>query len=153
MVEEQYERVYRVINENLEYFVRKEYEEFKNKGKIAKPKKCYCYGDSKDINFPSFKATFEKLIQQGKVGSKRYEEIKKKIKAEVLKIQVGLFTKKESQLLEVSKSEHSAREAQSKKVDQGSQENTNLSRNPPSPTLSSNNSHNASFDSLPLLTD
>lgn len=106
-MEGQYERVYRVINENLEYFVRKEYEEFKNKGRIAKPKKCYCYGDSKDINFPSFKATFEKLIQQGKVPSKRYEEIKKNIKAEVLSNQIGLFAKKESQSMEMNKSEHS----------------------------------------------
>lgn len=73
LVDEQYERVYRVINDNLEYFVRKEYEDFKNRYRIAKPIKCYCYGDSKDINFPSFKSTFEKLIQQGRVSSKRYE--------------------------------------------------------------------------------
>ncbi len=96
LVEEQYSRVYRLINENLEYFVRKEYEEFKNKLKIKKPIKCHCYGEAKDIIFPSFKATFEKLIQQGKISPKRYEEVKNKIKLEISKQQKGLFTKKEA---------------------------------------------------------
>ena len=74
--------------------MRKEYEDFKNKSRITKPIKCYCYGDSKDINFPSFRSTFERLIQQGKINSKRYYQIKNNIKEEISNKQRGLFSKK-----------------------------------------------------------
>jgi hypothetical protein len=61
-VEEQYERAYGIIGDNLEYFVEKEYQEFKNRDKIDKEVACQC-GKWKDpITFPSCKEILQRLI-------------------------------------------------------------------------------------------
>lgn len=80
-VEGQYDRAYDLIAANLEYFVEKEYQEFKNREKMHKEVACLCARTKEAIAFPSCKEVLQKLIADGCLAQTEYDAAKAKIKS------------------------------------------------------------------------
>jgi hypothetical protein len=80
-VEGQYDRAYDIIADNLEYFVEKEYQEFKNREKMHKEVPCLCGKGKENVTFPSCKEVLQRLIADGCLAQTHYDAAKAKIKS------------------------------------------------------------------------